>query len=103
RFGAGASGRIVQQQVMAAAGLSHELPLLSKWLSKLNFGADHDCLLQFSRANHTNKCRNPDFVTWKFEGGLGENERILLLWSKGRHSSSVILHHFLPEPDRFFP
>jgi hypothetical protein len=33
RLGPGASGRIVQQQGMAAAGLGHKLALLLKWLS----------------------------------------------------------------------
>jgi len=30
---------------MAASGLGHKLALLFKWLSKLDFGCDHDCFL----------------------------------------------------------
>src|SRR5450631_336031 len=68
RFGAGASGRIVQQQVMAASGLDHKLALLLKWLSQFDFGADHDFLLLLLSTKHTNKCTRLDFVTGKFAG-----------------------------------
>src|SRR6266516_1626589 len=36
RLWAGTSGCIVQQQVMAASGLGHELALLPKWLSQFD-------------------------------------------------------------------
>jgi hypothetical protein len=44
RLWAGASGCIVQQQVMAASGLGRKLALLLKWLSQFDFGCDHDRL-----------------------------------------------------------
>src|SRR5438477_564069 len=38
----GAAGRVIQQQVMATAGLGHKLPLQLKALSKFNLGGNHD-------------------------------------------------------------
>src|SRR5579862_2342193 len=46
-LGSGASSSIVQQQMMAAAGLGNKLPLLLKWLVQFNLGADHGRLLLF--------------------------------------------------------
>jgi hypothetical protein len=44
RLWTGASGCIVQQQMMAAPGLGHKLTQL-EWLSQFDFGCDHECLL----------------------------------------------------------
>jgi hypothetical protein len=69
RLWAGASGCIVQEQMMAASGLGHKLALLLKWLSQFDFGCDHDCLLLLLSMKHGNKCKRADFVTGKLSTG----------------------------------
>jgi hypothetical protein len=71
RLWAGASGGIVQQQMMAASGLGHKLALLLKWLSQFDFGCDHDRLLLLLSTKHTNKCKRARFVTRKLSARDG--------------------------------
>src|SRR5579863_2489305 len=65
RLWAGASGGVVQKQMMAASSLGRKLALLSKWLSQFDFGCNHDRLLLVLSTKDTNKCRKSDFVTKK--------------------------------------
>jgi hypothetical protein len=45
-FCASSTRGVVQHQIVAASSSSHKLALLSKCLSELDFGGDHECLLQ---------------------------------------------------------
>src|ERR1022692_1349588 len=80
RLWAGASGRIVQQQMMAASGLGHKLALLPKWLIQFDFSCDHDgLLLLLLSTKHTNKCKRTGFVTGKLSVSDGWRTQCLSL------------------------